>query len=401
MAQFFRVIYKSVRSKARLAEIKTKHGVIKTPAFVPVATKGSLKALPPSFTREIGIQAAFVNSYHLVNYPGADLISKAGGIHNFSQLKIPLMSDSGGFQVFSLAGNQKKANLSSNKKPVSVHGEENPLLVKISDDGVVFRSVYDGRLIEFTPEKSMEYQNKIGADIIMSFDECTYYPATYEYTKKAMERTHKWLKRCIKQFELQPNSQALYGIIQGGTFADLRKQSAEFVTKQAVNGIAIGGVSVGETKAEMRKQVSWIADFLPKDKPVHLLGVGQIDDIIDLVKYGIDTFDCVEPTRLARMGILYKIPDFQLLISNQTLKSQKIIFKFGEIDILKKIYTNDLSSVVESCKCYVCLNFTKAYLHHLFKQREILAYTLATYHNLSMMEKLFAEIRKSIAAGKF
>ena len=360
--KFFKNLYQSRKSKARLGEIKTSHGVIKTPAFVPVATKGTVKTMLPELLKNIKIQVAFVNTYHLVSHPGADIIEKAGGIHNYSRLDIPLMSDSGGFQVFSLARDRRRAG---------IRGEEKPLIVKISDDGVKFRSIYDGKLIEFTPEKSMEYQKKIGADIVMAFDECTYYPAGHNYTKKAMERTHNWLKRCRSK-------QYLYGIIQGGTFEDLRKKSAEFVTSQNTPGVAIGGVSVGESKKEIRQQVKWISDYLPMDRPVHLLGVGQFNDALDLVKHGIDTFDCVEPTRLARMGTIYQT-------------------KGSAVDIAKTIYQNNLEKLDSNCNCYVCKNFTKSYLFHLFKQKEILGYTLATYHNLFVMERFFEKIRERIS----
>ncbi len=327
-----------------------------------------------------------------MTHPGVDIIQKAGGIHKFSKLNIPLMSDSGGFQVFSLASPKSrhhagtKVGVAIRHFQADVRGEEQPLVIKISEDEVKFRSTYDGKLIEFTPELSMEYQRQIGADINMAFDECTYYPSTHKYTEKAMERTHGWLKRCIKQNQkskIKDQKQYLYGVIQGGTYKDLRKKSAEFIAGQPVDGVAIGGVSVGETKKEMREQVKWVSDFLPKDKPVHLLGVGQFDDIIDLVKYRIDTFDCVEPTRKARMGALFKYQ-----ISN--IKYQK------EIDITRSAYKYNLEKVDTDCNCYVCTNFTKAYLHHLFKQKEILGYTLATYHNLWVMERFFDRIRELI-----
>jgi queuine tRNA-ribosyltransferase len=382
MSNFFKVSHTSSKSKARLGEIKTSHGVINTPSFVAVGTKGTVKALTPSILKDIGTQVAFVNTYHLVTHPGPEIIEKAGGIHNYSKLNIPLMSDSGGFQVFSLGREQRKAN---------VRGEEEPLVVKISEDGVKFRSSFDGALIEFTPEKSMEFQRKIGADINMAFDECTYYPATHEYAARAMERTHKWLKRCIKYKDNGlKNKQYLYGVIQGGTFEDLRKKSAEFVVAQNTPGVAIGGVSVGESKTEMRKQVGWVSGYLPKDRPVHLLGVGQIDDIVDLVKYGIDTFDCVEPTRLARMGSIYQMSTIKSQISGSIIENK-------EIDITKTVFKDNLEKVDKDCSCYVCQNFTKSYLHHLFKQREILGYTLATFHNLWVMEKLFEKIRELIA----
>ncbi len=448
MSNFFKVLHKSSKSKARLGEISTDHGIIKTPSFVAVGTKGTIKTLTPEMVRQIKTQVAFVNTYHLVTHPGADIIAKAGGIHEYSKLDIPLMSDSGGFQVFSLARNQRVpeekfshtrafpapkggAPLESDKisrsstlgrqRKADVRGEEEPLLVKISEDGVKFRSTFDGQLIEFTPEKSMEYQAKIGADINMAFDECTYYPATHEYASKAMERTHRWLERCIQyksskvqKFEslkgnsknlqtLKPSNfetnQYLYGVIQGSTFEDLRKKSAEFVVAQSTPGVAIGGVSVGESKSEMRDQVRWVADYLPADRPVHLLGVGQVDDIIDLVKYGIDTFDCVEPTRLARMGTLYKMSNVKCQMTNKFQISNNKL-KNEEIDITRAVYKKNLEPVDSECDCYVCKNFTKSYLHHLFKQREILGYTLATHHNLWVMEKLFDNIRKAISESR-
>jgi len=397
---FYKVHHHSIKSRARLGEIKTAHGTIKTPAFVAVGTKGTVKSLLPELLEQIGTQLAFVNTYHLVTHPGPEIIAKAGGIHEFAHIDKQLMSDSGGFQVFSLA---REKRIDTNKKP-RLHeysslsdGGKAPSLVKISEDGVKFRSVFDGTLIEFTPEKSMEYQRQIGADINMAFDECTYYPATHEYSEKAMERTHKWLTRCITyRKSLKPNveshPQYLYGVIQGGTYEDLRVKSAKFVVAQNTPGVAIGGVSVGETKKEMRDQVRWVSSYLPDDRPVHLLGVGQIDDIIDLVGYGIDTFDCVEPTRIARMGSIYQMKNENIKNKNDILKLKNI----GKIDVLKGTYRYNLEKVDEGCDCYVCINYTKAYLHHLFKQRELLGYTLATYHNLWVMEKLMESIRDSI-----
>jgi len=391
----FKKLYQSKKrgSRARLGEIVTAHGKIKTPSFVAVGTKGTVKSILPSLLKEIGTQVAFVNTYHLVTHPGVEVIEKAGGIHRYANLNLPLMSDSGGFQVFSLALPKLQFAAAGRIKKTNINKEKQPALIKISEDGVKFRSVFDGTVLEFTPEKSIEYQQKIGADIIMAFDECISYGVSYEYTKEATERTHRWLIRCITKVKSQKSKvktktqnykteQYLYGVIQGGVFEDLRKKSAEFVVSQNIDGVAIGGVSVGESKKEMREQVVWVSPFLPEDRPVHLLGVGEFDDILDLVKYGIDTFDCVEPTRLARMGIIYKI--------------QNSKFKIEKIDILKGIYRNDLSKVDENCDCYVCQNFTKSYLHHLFKNRELLAYTLATYHNLFVMEKFFDWIRKMI-----
>lgn len=385
---FFKVNHQSTKSKARLGIITTDHGLVQTPAFVPVGTKGTIKGLTQEQIGSLHIQLSFVNTYHLVVHPGIELLQQAGGVHRLAKYTIPLMSDSGGFQVFSLAN--------QNKRRASVRGEEQPLVEKISEDGVMFRSVYDGQLINFTPETSMDFQRIIGADINMAFDECTYYPATHEYTEKAMERTHRWLERCIARRKADlaqarcTNNQYLYGIIQGGTFEELRKKSAQFVVSQDTPGIAIGGVSVGESKQEMRKQVEWVAPYLPQDRPVHLLGVGQIDDIVDLVKLGIDTFDCVEPTRVARMGSVYQ--------TKAVLAHIEGVSDSYELDINKMIYKHDLSQLDENCSCSTCVNYSKAYIYHLFKQRELLGYTLVSYHNLFVMERLMEKIRELIKA---
>jgi len=414
---FFKVHHRSKKSKARIGTIKTSHGKIQTPTFVPCATKGTLKGITPEMIPQMDVQLMFVNTYHLVTHPGSTVIKNAGGIHQYSKLPTPLMSDSGGFQVFSLASpkrNGKGGSLGQNERRTGkLRGDTNeePLLVKISQDGVKFRSVYDGKLIEFSPESSMRFQQEIGADLMMAFDECTYLNATHEYAEKSMNRTHDWLLRCIKEVsgqksavndelsdvgnqksdelraesgKLSTHSQYLYGIIQGGQYEDLRKNSAEFVSKQQVDGVAIGGVSVGETKEEMRKQVEWCAPYLPEDKPVHLLGIGQIDDLRDLISFGIDTFDCVEPTRIARIGRLY----------------QWNIHKTYEIDINKATYIDNFEKIDESCDCWACSNFTKSYLHHLFKQRELLGYSIATFHNVFTLERYMKHLRDQIALNK-
>jgi len=431
---FFTVTHQSSKSRARTGIITTDHGVVQTPAFMPAGTKGTIKGLTQEQIKELKIQISFVNTYHLVTHPGVEVLQKAGGIHAFAKYNIPLMSDSGGFQVFSLAQRQKE------QRRAKVRGEEEPLVEKIDENGVVFRSVYDGQQIIFTPETSMDFQKVIGADINMAFDECTYYPATHEYTEKAMKRTHEWLGRCVKHRNLKQDTrnlsdesqihlinknqelnsvissehsnsegksrnlnkrdpstslgmtknhhQYLYGIIQGGAFEDLRKKSAEFVVAQNTPGIAIGGVSVGETKKEMRDQVKWVASYLPKDRPVHLLGVGHVDDIVDLVEQGIDTFDCVEPTRVARMGTAYQMEAVLAHLEGR--------YSSYETDLNKMIYKTDLSPLDEKCSCSTCVNYSKAYIHHLFKQRELLGYTLLSYHNLFIMERLMEKIREKI-----
>lgn len=385
MSDFFKVTQRTKKkgSRARLGTIQTAHGIVQTPAFVPVATKGTVKGLTPQELDDLQIQLSFVNTYHLVTHPGSDIIQAQGQIHQYSGMHRTLMSDSGGFQVFSLAQQTRTAD---------VRGDEKPILIKIDESGVLFRSLFDGALIEFTPEKSMQYQMEIGADIHMAFDECVYYPVTHEYAHKSMIRTHDWLKRCIsyKQTHTHPQyRQYLYGIIQGALYEDLRQASAKFIAGQNIDGVAIGGVSVGEPKNAMREQVRWVADYLPEDKPVHLLGIGHIDDILDLVTCGIDSFDCVEPTRLARMGILIDISHLHESPDTWTWK---------KIDITENIYKADTTLLEMSLKNNL-YSFTFSYLHHLFKQKELLGYTYATLLNLYQMEMLMSRIREEIGAG--
>jgi tRNA-guanine transglycosylase len=423
----FTILKKSKKSLARLGILKTPHGEIKTPAFVAVGTKATVKSLTPEDLDQINSQMVFINTYHTVLSPGIKIIQKAGGIHKFSGIKVPIITDSGGFQVFSLTRpspvQRDEAGTCDQKRKViflQSEGENTASLVKITNDGVEFRSPIDGKKLFFTPEFSIEAQREIGGDLMVAFDECTYYGASYKYTKKAMERTHEWAKRSlaaskskvvlrqvqndteqslgIKSQKSEVKEQKLFGVIQGGLFEDLRRQSAKFIASLPFFGIAIGGVSVGETKKEMRDQVYWVMDVVADDKrPIHLLGVGEIDDIFDMVKIGVDTMDCVVPTRHARMGKLYKYQ-----ISN--IKYQKHISNIKnikEIDIFKSVYKGDLNPIDKNCQCYTCQHFTRAYLHHLFKQRELLGYRLATIHNLYFFERLFERIRNLIENNQF
>jgi queuine tRNA-ribosyltransferase len=289
--------------------------------------------------------------------PGIEVIKKAGGLHKFMHWKRPLITDSGGFQIFSLA---RRASL-----------------VKISDDGVEFQSHWDGTKHIFTPESSMKWQEELGSDIHIAFDDCTPYPVTHEKARKSTERTHRWAKRCLKAHK----KGALYGSIQGSVFEDLRNESAKFISGMDFDGIAIGGVSVGESKKEMENVLGWVTPLLPEDKPRHLLGVGEIDDIFTLIAYGIDTFDCVQPTRLARMGKLYE--------------------RHSEVDITKSRFSDDFGSVEKDCTCYTCTHFSRAYIHHLFHVRELLGYRLATIHNLHFIYRLVDDIRQSILDNSF
>jgi len=372
MSHFFKITKKHSKSKARLGLIKTLHGVIHTPAFLPVATKATVKSLTPEDIKKIGFEAVLANTYHLYLQPGHKVIKKLGGLHQFMNWPGPIVTDSGGFQVFSLgAALEEKVG-----KILKDNYQEKPKtqiakLVKIDNNGVDFTSHLDGSLHRFTPESSIKIQEDLGADIIFVFDECTSPLASYNYTKRSMKKTHQWAQRCLKA--KRSKSQALFGIVQGGPFEDLRKDSAQFIGKLPFDGFGIGG-SFG--KGEMKKTLDWVIPYLPKNKPRHLLGVGYLDDIKEAVKRGIDLFDCVYPTRLARHGAF---------LTDQ-----------GEINIFKAGYKLDKRPIMKKCSCYTCQNFTRAYLHHLFKAKEMLGARLATFHNLYFMHQFMEKIRKDI-----
>jgi queuine tRNA-ribosyltransferase len=358
MAHFsFKQLRKDTKTRARTGVIHTTHGDIQTPAFVPVGTQATVKSLTPEELNTIAVQLFFVNTYHMYLRPGIEIVKKAGGLHKFMHWDRPLMTDSGGFQIFSLA---RRASL-----------------VKITDDGVQFRSHWDGTKHMFTPESSMQWQSALGSDIHIAFDDCTPYPVTHEKAKKSMKRTHAWAKRSLTAHK----KGALYGSIQGSVFEDLRTESAKFISSLDFDGIAVGGVSVGESKREMEQVLGWVAPLLPDEKPRHLLGVGEIDDIFMLVSYGMDTFDCVQPTRLARVGKLYE--------------------QHSQIDIMRSRYADDFGPIDRGCTCYTCTNFTRAYIHHLFHVKELLAYRLATIHNLHFIHRLVSDIRQSIIDNSF
>jgi queuine tRNA-ribosyltransferase len=382
----FKIIVKDKKTNARLGIIHTPHGDIQTPAFVPVGTQATVKSLTSEDLEKLGINLFFVNTYHAYLRPGLQVIQAAGGLHKFMNWTRPLITDSGGFQIFSL-GSKRFAR----KKEDENRETE---LVKITDDGVTFKSHWDGSTHIFTPEKAMEFQHKLGSDIHIAFDDCTPYPVNLETAEKSMKRTHQWAERSFKahqKFKLnEPYGcyQALYGSIQGSVYPKLRRKSAEFISGLDFDGIAIGGVSVGESKKEMQDVLDWVCPYLPPDKPRHLLGVGEFDDIFLLIEHGIDTFDCVQPTRLARMGILYskdrsnKNPDYTL-------------------DIQKAEYAEDFKPIDTACSCDVCHNYTRAYIHHLFKVRELTGYKIATFHNLAFICNLVWDIRQAIQNSKF
>jgi len=363
----FEILHQDRKTKARLGKIKTDHGEIETPAFVAVGTAASVKSLTPQEISQTGTQVFFVNTFHLHFRPGEKVIKKLGGVHKFMNWNGPIISDSGGFQVFSLA-REKEANL-----------------VKISDRGVEFRSPWDGTKDFLTPEKSIAIQKDLGTDIILCLDDCTPYPVTKKQAEKSLARTHRWAQESLKAYQKLKSKQALYGVVQGSVFKDLRIASVKFVSSLPFAGIAIGGVSVGESKKEMKKVLDWVVPLLPENKPRHLLGVGEIDDIFTLVKAGVDTFDCVMPTRLGRMGYIL------IKSQNSNVKCQNFTY-----EITKTKFAEDKRPLDPQCDCYVCQNFTRAYICHLFRSKELLAYRLATYHNLYFVNKLVERIRQAI-----
>ncbi len=340
------------QSGARLGRIHTKRGIINTPIFMPVGTQATVKAMTPEELKELNAEIILSNTYHLYLRPGHELIKEAGGLHQFMNWDRPILTDSGGFQVFSLGD-----------------------LRKITEEGVEFRSHLNGSKHFLSPEKAIEIQNYLGSDIMMSFDECAPYPADYDYVKRSLERTTRWAKRGQIAHKNTEN-QALFGIVQGGMYKDLRKMSAEQLVDMDFPGYSVGGLSVGEPKDLMNDILEYTVPFLPKDKPRYLMGVGSPDALIDGVIRGIDMFDCVLPTRIARNGTC--------MTSN------------GKVVIKQARYEKDFTPLDENCTCYTCQNYTKAYLRHLFKAGEILSSRLLTIHNLHFLINLMADVRQAI-----
>lgn len=387
----FTILKKSKTSRARAGIIKTPHGEIETPCFTPVGTQATVKSLSPEELQEAGVQLLFGNTYHLHLRPGEDVIKDFGGLGKFMSWDGPTITDSGGFQVFSL-GQKKFVTFESGDATTKTKEGEEAQLVKITDDGVRFRSHIDGSLHVFTPEESIKIQKKLGADLILAFDECAPHPSTHEYTKKAMIRTHAWLLRSIKQYKEKKGTyfeQALYGIVQGGVYEDLRNESAKYIAEQEMFGMAIGGVAVGESKKEMRDALAWTYPFLPDEKPRHLLGIGEIDDIFDAIDCGMDTFDCVIPTRFGRYGIVFVSPP---------VGNVKNRFR---LDLMKAVHARSKEPIDKDCRCYTCRNFTRGYLHHLLRSNEMLGYRLASLHNVFFVMHLTKQIRESILEDRF
>ena len=348
----YELLHECKQTGARRGVIHTPHGDIQTPIFMPVGTQATVKSMTPEeLKEEVKAQIILSNTYHLYLRPGQEIVKEAGGLHNFMKWDRPILTDSGGFQVFSLSS-----------------------LRKITEEGVAFHSHLDGSKHLFTPESVMKTEEDLGADIIMAFDECCPYPSTYEYTKNSMERTTRWAKRCKEAHTTE--NQALFGIIQGGFFEDLRKKSAEDLIALDLPGYAIGGISVGEPKEEFLKMLYYTTPLMPKDKPRYLMGVGTPDYLIEAALAGIDMCDCVLPTRIARNGTA--------------------LTSHGKVVVRNATYERDWTPLDLECDCYTCKNYTRAYIRHLVKANEILGVRLLSIHNLRFLTRLMENIRTAI-----
>ncbi len=354
----FRVTKSSNQHKGRMGQLKTPHGMIETPVFMPVGTLGSIKGVLPEQLMAEGTQIILANTYHLFLRPGMEVLENAGGIHAFMNWHLPILTDSGGFQVFSL-----------NK------------LNQVTDEGVVFQSHLDGSRVEFTPERVIDIQQKIGADLIMPLDECLPCGASYERTKASIERTYQWEKRC-QEYHLSKSGrheQALFAIIQGGMFPDLRLASAKPLVDLNFFGYAIGGLSVGESREKMSDLVCETVGHIPKDKPRYLMGVGTPEDLVTAIEHGVDMFDCVAPTRLARHGAFFT--------------------RDGTFSIKKKIYELDMEPLDDRCECYTCRQYSRSYLRHLWRNKELNAMTLMSIHNIRFLRDVVERKKEEIRSG--
>ncbi|QHS22883.1 tRNA guanosine(34) transglycosylase Tgt [Virgibacillus sp. MSP4-1] len=352
MAIKYELIKEDKQTGARLGRVTTPHGSFETPVFMPVGTLATVKTMSPEELKEMGANIILSNTYHLWLRPGEDIIKEAGGLHSFMNWDGSILTDSGGFQVFSLSD-----------------------MRDITEEGVHFRNHISGEKLFLSPEKAMEIQNALGSDIMMAFDECPPYPAEYDYMKASVERTSRWAERCLKAHK-RPDEQGLFGIVQGGEYEDLRRQSAKDLVSLDLPGYAIGGLSVGEPKHVMNEVLSYTAPLLPKNKPRYLMGVGSPDSLIDGAIRGVDMFDCVLPTRIARNG---------------TCMTSK-----GRLVVRNAKFARDFSPIDEHCDCYTCRNYSRAYIRHLIKTNETFGFRLTTYHNLYFLVKLMGQVRQAI-----
>lgn len=353
----YKLIKESKECMARLGEVTTPHGSFETPVFMAVGTQATVKTLTKEELETLGSKIILGNTYHLWNQPGNKIIKEAGGLHKFMNWDKPILTDSGGFQVFSLAK-----------------------LRDITEEGVTFKHHKSGTKLFLSPEIAMEIQNDLGSDIMMAFDECPPYPATYDYMKKSVERTIRWAKRSLDAHQ-NKETQGLFGIVQGGEYLNLREYCAKALVEMDFDGYSIGGLSVGEPKVIQNNVLEYTTPLLPKDKPRYLMGVGSPGMILDAVERGVDMFDCVLPTRIARHG--------------------SAMTTYGRVIIKNKEYERDFTPLDEHCDCYTCKNYTKAYLRHLFKADEMLGYRLLSIHNISFLVKLTENIRKAIKEDRF
>ncbi len=395
----------------RVGILETSHGKIETPAFIIVGTKATVKSLTPEDILSLGGQAVLSNTYHLYLEPGDEIVKESGGLHKFMNWSGPTFTDSGGFQAFSLGiamkdktnkfglnqsarlvgqtDFQRKSVLENNSTAIAgseisanrnsiCKDESESVLAKIDEEGVDFKSCIDGTMHRFTPERSMEIQHNIGADMIFAFDECTSPSAPYEYQKEAVERTHRWAKRSLERHKELGGPISLFGIVQGGRHEDLRKVSAKFISSLDFDGFGIGG---SFDKEDVYTSLNWVNEILPEEKPRHFLGIGAVQDLFGGIENGVDTFDCVAPTRMARNGALET--------------------RWGRININNAKYRRDFSPIEDDCSCYTCKNYTRSYLAHLFRSKELLAYRLSSIHNLYFIVNLVKKIRQSILDDNF
>ena len=375
----------------RTGEIKTPHGAIQTPAFIPVGTKATVKAVLPESLQELGAQAVLANAYHLYLQPGAEIVDAAGGLGKFMNWSGPTFTDSGGFQVLSLGVGFKKviAMNAETFRSDEVIADKKERLAHVDDDGVTFKSHLDGSMHRFTPEVSMQVQHQLGADIIFAFDECTTLHNTRSYQEKSLERTRLWAKRCLVEHgrlsDLRSTKpyQALFGVLQGAQYEDLRRKAAKDLARLNEDGIEFDGFGLGGAldKAKLGSIISWLCEELPQNKPRHLLGIGEPDDLFIGVQNGVDTFDCVAPSRQARTSAVFT--------------------KEGRINLTNSKYRRQFSPIDESCDCYTCTHYTAAYLNHLFKAKEMVSSTLATIHNERYIVRLVDQMREAIIRKDF
>jgi queuine tRNA-ribosyltransferase len=389
MPDMFTITARDAGSHARAGVLQTAHGPVETPVFMPVGTRGTVKSLTPAEVRDHGAQIILGNTYHLYLQPGHELIARHGGLHHFMAWDGPILTDSGGFQVFSLVYGGIADEIKG-RRPA--HPNAQPGMVKVTEDGVIFRSYLDGSRHVFTPERSIEVQHALGADIILCFDELPPFRAGYDYTAQSMARTHIWEQRCLTYHqEIYPPSaadfpprQALFGIVHGGVFPDLRRESAEFIGALPFDGLSIGG-SLGNHKEQMYAVVDMSVPHTPDRMARHLLGIGDVDDLLECVARGIDMFDCVSPTRLGRHGtalVRNRERNWKLNLSNAALRE-------------------DDGPLQEGCPCETCRTFSRAYIHYLFRAKELLGIRLVSLHNIAFLLNLMAEVRAGIIAGRF